>query len=83
MRMFLLGTLCALSVLGASEPVHETLTQAIAFPNVTVPLFRHGYLVVLHPPGPSDGFSAFAPDGSLAFDKVIELPGGRTPIVSG
>jgi hypothetical protein len=70
--------LCALSATAASQtPVRETLTQAMSAANQPIAEFRHRYLVALEPAiGPFNGFSAFAPDGRLAFDKVIELPGG-------
>jgi hypothetical protein len=75
MRVLLSGILCALSAFPASQPVRETLTQAIAAGGQRIVQFRHGYLVAL-PNGPAYSFAAFAPDGRLAFDKPIELPGG-------
>src|SRR5207253_10978565 len=73
--VLLSGTLCALSAFPASQPVRETLTQAIAAAGQRVVRFRHSYLVAL-PNGPAYRFSAFAPDVRLAFDKFVELPGG-------
>ena len=75
MRLSLLGILFAVSVL-AESPVRETSTQAVTAPGEPVPYFRHRYLVVFRGIGPHSEFSAFAPDGKLAFDKFIELPGG-------
>jgi hypothetical protein len=76
MRVVLLGTACVLSMLAAT-PVREVLTQAIYAGGVRVSEFRHGYLVTFPPgDGPTTGFSAFDPDGKLAYDKLIELPGG-------
>jgi hypothetical protein len=76
MRMLsLLGVLGALSAYPASQPARETLTQAVAAGGQRLVQFRHGYLVAL-PNGPAYSFSAFAPDGGLAFHKVIELHGG-------
>jgi hypothetical protein len=75
MRVLLSSILCALSGFPASLPVRETSTQAIAAGGQRIVQFRHGYLVALAS-GPADRFSAFAPDGMLAFEKVIELPGG-------
>jgi hypothetical protein len=78
MRMLLLALCAGLPALPASPPIREKLTQAVSFPDVPVPQFRHGFLVLLHSPT-SNGLSAFGPDGSLAFDQVIELPGGGLP----
>jgi hypothetical protein len=76
MRMLLLlGVLGAFSAYPASQPVRETVTQAVAAGRQRLVQFRHGYLVAF-PNGPAYSFSAFAPDGGLAFHKVIELPGG-------
>ena len=77
MRMLLLlGVLGAFSAYPASQPVRETVTQAVAAGGQRLVQFRHGYLVAL-PNGPGYGFSAFAPDGGLAFwlqfRRVAEL----------
>lgn len=77
MRVVLLGTMWALSAFPASQPVRETFTQAVTARNQRIAKFRHGYLVALEPGnGPANGISAFAPDGTLAFEKVVELPSG-------
>ena len=89
MKVFLLSILYVLSGLAAEQPVRELSTRAMPFGNSPVPLFRHGY-VVTFPPGAAQGspissimygFSAYAPDGSFAFSKNIEVPDGREPVV--
>ena len=75
MRVLLSGILCSLAAFPASQPVHEILTQAVMAGGQRLVHFRHGYLVAL-PDGPGNRISVFAPDGMLAFEKVIELPGG-------
>jgi hypothetical protein len=52
-------------------------------------LFRHGYLVLWPPGGPSGipsqnifyGFDAYGRDGKLAYKKTIEAPGGSQVVV--
>ena len=73
----------------AEVPVRELTTRAVPFPNSKVPVFRHGYLITFPPGGLSGtpawlssyGFSAWAPDGSFAYQKSIEVPDGSQPMV--
>ena len=92
MKVFLLSVFLTFSGLAAEpQPLRELLTQAVPFANSPVPWFRHGF-VVMFPPGPAAGehppisstmygFSVYAPDGTFAFNKNIELPGGIQPVV--
>jgi hypothetical protein len=68
----------------AQSPVREIVTQAVAAPYEPVPRFRNGYLVTFRGRGPFNAFSAFAPDGSHAYDKVVEIPGNgaSTPSIA-
>jgi hypothetical protein len=80
MRFVLLGAVCALCAF-AGDPDREVLSQAFAFADAPIPVFRHGYLVTFPPTsGPFNSFSVFAPDGRLAFEKTIELPGGGSSV---
>ncbi|MGD0618821.1 MAG: hypothetical protein ABSB67_14285 [Bryobacteraceae bacterium] len=80
MRLVLLGAVCALCAF-AGNPDREVLTQAFAFADAPVPVFRHGYLVTFPPVrGPFNSFSVFARDGRLAFEKTIELPGAGSSV---
>jgi hypothetical protein len=92
MKVSLLSVLCILSGLAAEQPpVRALSTQAVPFPNSIVPLFRRGFVVMFppgalggtHPPLSSVkyGFSVYAPDGSFAFSKNIEIPEGSQPVV--
>jgi hypothetical protein len=89
MKVVLSGLLCGLLGLSAEQPVRELSTQAVPFANSIVPLFRHGYLI-LFPPGGGHGaslsiskfgFTAYSPDGHLAYQKTLEVPGGSQPVV--
>jgi hypothetical protein len=91
MKVLLLSVLCTFSGFSAEQPVRELSTQAVPAANSIVPLFRRGFLVMF-PPGAarSDhpaissikyGFSVYAPDGSFAFNKNIEVPEGSQPVV--
>jgi hypothetical protein len=89
MKAFLISVLCVSYGFGAEQPVRELSTQAVPFAKSLAPWFRHGYLIVFPPGGAPGvplssvafGFSAYAPDGKLAFDKIIELPQGSQPVV--
>ena len=89
MRALFLVLLCGSSVLKAEQPVRELTTQAVPFANSIVPLFRHGYLI-LFPPGGGHGaslstskygFTTYSPDGHLAYQKTLQVPGGSEPVV--
>jgi hypothetical protein len=91
MKVSLLSVLCVLSGFAAEQPVRELSTQAVPFANSISPLFRRGF-VVMFPPGAAPGthppissvmygFSVYAPDGSFAFKKDIEVPDGSQPVV--
>ncbi len=89
MRWFLLGIVIVFCARAADAPVRELTTQAAPFPHSQVPVFRHGYLITFPPLGRSGasawlslyGFSAWAPDGSLAYQASIEVPDGSQSIV--
>ena len=89
MKALFLGLLCGLYGLSAEQPVRELSTQAVPFANSIAPLFRHGYLI-LFPPGGGHGaslsiskfgFTAYSPDGHLAYQKTLQVPGGSEPVV--
>jgi hypothetical protein len=75
MKAALFGALCALSALATSQPVKEVFTQAVASPNLAIPAFRHGYLMI-RPGFDLAEFSVYAPDGRFAYDKFVELSEG-------
>jgi hypothetical protein len=89
MKALFLGVICSLFGLGAEQPVRELSTQAVPFAHSIVPLFRHGYLVLFPPagrPGASlstskYGFTAYSPEGYLAYQKTLQVPGGTEPVV--
>jgi hypothetical protein len=69
--------LFALTGFAANQPAREMLSPAIIAGGLRVPEFSHGYVIVYQPEsGPANSFTAFAPDGRLAFSKTIEVPGG-------
>lgn len=77
MRTVLFVALYGLQAFAADQPVRQMFTLAVS--GGSVPVFRHGYVLIFPPParsGPSNGFAAYGPDGKLAFDTVIEVPGG-------
>src|SRR5579884_1271606 len=82
---FFTGIASALTAAGQTQPIKEVYSMAASLRGVRIPEFRHGYVVQWEPSGshqPQQGFSAFAPDGKLAFTKhTVEVPGGMTPIV--
>ena len=89
MKSLWFGIVIVFSVCAADVPVRELTTQAVLGPRSIVPVFRHGYLVTF-PPGAQSGaevslikygFSAWAPNGSLAYQKSIEVPDGSQPVV--
>jgi hypothetical protein len=89
MKALFLVLLCGLLGLGAEQPVRELSTQAVPSAHSIVPLFRHGYLI-LFPPGGAPGaslsmikygFTAYSPDGNLAYQKTLQVPGGSQPVV--
>jgi hypothetical protein len=88
-KTLLAGVMCVVSGLSADQPVRELSTQAVPFAKSQVPWFRHGYLILFPPGGPAGsplssidfGFYAYAPDGTFAFNKNIELPDASQPVV--
>ena len=89
MKAILLGVLCGLTALRAAEPAKHLSTQATPTRASLIPLFRHGYLV-LFPGGAfpgvphsaiAYGFTAYGPDGQFAYQEIVQLPGGRDPVV--
>jgi hypothetical protein len=88
MKSLVIVACCTLAV-AAEEPIRELSTQAVPNYRSQSPYFRHGYLI-LSPPGGPNGSSAaaiffafypYGPDGKLAYDGTIEVPGGIEPIV--
>ena len=89
MKSLWFGIVIVFSVCAADVPVRELTTQAVLLPRSRVPEFRHGYVITYPPAGQNGasaqlggyGFSAWAPDGSLAYQKSIEVPDGSQPVV--
>jgi hypothetical protein len=89
MKVLVLGVLFGLFGVCAEQPLRQLTTHATPFANSALPLFRHGYLVLFPPGGVSGtpatamfyGFTVYGPDGQFSYQKILELPGGREPIV--
>jgi hypothetical protein len=92
MKPFMIVAACGLAVSAATaeeEPACHLLTDAIPNSNSPISLFRHGYLVMWPPGGPSGapsqnifyGYDAYGRDGKLAYKKTIEVPGGSQVVV--
>lgn len=87
MKLLFLGVLIV-SMQAAEIPVRELTTQAAPFPRSKISVYRHGYLITFPPRNQSGapawlseyGFSAWAPDGSLAYQTSIEVPDGSHPV---
>jgi hypothetical protein len=89
MKSLLLGVLCSFVALAAEQPVKRLSTEAIPARGSTVPLFRHGYLV-LFPGGAFNGvrasaifygFTAYGSNGQFVYQKILQLPGAHDPVV--
>ena len=81
MKARLVCALFVLSASGAAQPVREVSTQAVS--PLRIPMFRHGYVVMLQPDAaaPAFGFVAYSRDGNFAFEKSIKLSGDSRPSV--
>jgi hypothetical protein len=88
-KSLLIVAYCVVAAAAPEEPARELSTQAVPSYRSQSPYFRHGYLI-LSPPGGPNGSSAaaiffafypYGPDGKLAYDGTIEVPGGIQPVV--